>query len=355
MSLISQLRSYLLRILHSFTHNTPNPPEGPADERESPSCRFPLDDDSSDALTLPDGRKLGYAQYGSRTGKPIFYLHGLPGARTEAACFEDLAIELDARIIATDRPGVGWSSPHPDRSLLDHPKDLEELAKHLQLEEYGVLVGTANITFYSKDTGISGGGPYALACAASLPAESLKCVSIVCGLGPPDIGMKGACWANWLGFTFGYRYFPTATGWYLKRQLAAHLDLSDEQRFQRLRQEVLRDKSMHEKDREIMNDESTLRLFLRTSRQSFSQGADAVVQDGQLMCKDLGFRVEDIRPDLPVQLWYGKHDVAVPLNHGIQIAARLGGRAALRIEDETHLSIWANCSEQVLKELVRCL
>lgn len=152
MSLISQLRSYLLRILHSFTHNTPNLPEGPADERESPSCRFPLDDGSSDALTLPDGRKLGYAQYGSLTGKPIFYLHGLPGARTEAACFEDLAIELDARIIATDRPGVGWSSPHPDRSLLDHPKDLEELAKHLQLEEYGVLVGIANITFYSRDT-----------------------------------------------------------------------------------------------------------------------------------------------------------------------------------------------------------
>ncbi|EGE02793.1 alpha/beta hydrolase [Trichophyton equinum CBS 127.97] len=335
-----KLQAFLQRMLRRFISNTQSDPEDTTDASEAPRCRFPLDDDSSDALTLPDGRKLGYAQYGLLTGKPIFYLHGLPGARTEAACFEDLARELGARIIAADRPGIGWSSPHAGRSLLDHPKDLEELANHLKLDKYGVL-------------GISGGGPYALACAASLPPEKLKAVSIICGLGPPDIGMKGACWANWLGFTLGYRYFPMATGWYLKRQLAANLDLSDEKRYQRLRKEVFKSKSMPEKDREIMKDESTLRLFLRTSRQSFSQGNDAAVQDGRLMYMDFGFRVEDIRPGLPVQLWYGKQDVAVPLNHGVQIAARLGGRAALRVVDETHLSIWANYGEDALRELFR--
>ncbi|KAK2837015.1 hypothetical protein FQN49_006490 [Arthroderma sp. PD_2] len=342
MSLISDLGAYLLGVFRSFITGTPvSPSAALKDERsEPPKCRFRLDDDSSDTFTLSDGRKLGYAQYGSLTGKAIFYLHGLPGARTEAACFEELALELGARIIATDRPGVGWSSPHMDRTILDHPRDLEQLAKHLELDDYGVL-------------GISGGGPYALACAASMPPEKLKCVSIVCGLGPPDIGMSGACWANWLGFTLGYRYFPAATGWYLKRQLAARLDLDDEKRFELLLQDILRDKSMPEKDREIMRDESTLRLFLRTSRQSFAQGCDEVVQDGKLMCSDLGFRVEDIRADLPVHLWYGKRDVAVPLNHGVQIAARLSGRAHLRVEDETHLSIWENCREEVLKESVR--
>ncbi|EGD87290.2 hypothetical protein H113_05881 [Trichophyton rubrum MR1459] len=135
-----KLRAFLRRILHRFISNTQSDPEDTTDASEAPSCRFPLDDDSSDALTLPDGRKLGYAQYGLLTGKPIFYLHGLPGARTEAACFEDLASELGARIIAIDRPGIGWSSPHAGRSLLDHPKDLEELANHLKLDIYGVLV-----------------------------------------------------------------------------------------------------------------------------------------------------------------------------------------------------------------------
>lgn len=135
-----ELRAFLRRILGPFMSNTQSHPEDTTNEDKAPKCRFPLDDDSSDVLTLPDGRKLGYAQYGLLTGKPIFYLHGLPGARTEAACFEDLAQELGARIIAADRPGMGWSSPHAGRSLLDHPKDLEELAKHLKLEKYGVLV-----------------------------------------------------------------------------------------------------------------------------------------------------------------------------------------------------------------------
>ncbi|KAF3480535.1 alpha/beta hydrolase fold protein [Arthroderma uncinatum] len=340
MTLISDLRAYLLRALNFTTSNTPDSPQ--AAPTPTGSCRFRLDDDCSDTLTLPDGRKLGYAQYGSLTGRPVFYLHGLPGARTEAACFDDLARELGARIIATDRPGVGWSSPHPGRTVLDHPKDLEQLAKHLKLKEYSAL-------------GISGGGPYALACAASLPRDKLKAVSIICGLGPPDIGMSGAGWPTWLGFTFGYRYFSAATGWYLKRQLAARLDLSDEKRFELLRRDVLNAKSMLEKDRDIMKDESTLRMFLKTSRETFAQGCDGVLQDGKLLCNDLGFRVEDIRADLPVQLWYGKQDTAVPLNHGIQIAARLGGRAHLRVVDETHLSIWENCREQALKELIRSM
>lgn len=129
------------RLPTSTTSDTPlNAPTTSASEPAK--CRFRLDNDSSEAFVLPDGRKLGYAQYGSLTQKAIFYLHGLPGSRAEGAYFHDLGLELGARIVATDRPGYGWSSPHPDRALLDFPKDLESLAKHLELEEYAVLVGT---------------------------------------------------------------------------------------------------------------------------------------------------------------------------------------------------------------------
>ena len=98
------------------------------------------DIDSSATLTLPDGRKLGYAQYGSLIGRPIFYHHGLPGSRIEAAVFDDMAVDPPARIIAVDRTGYGWSSPHPGRTLLDHAKDIDFLANHLALDSYGVLV-----------------------------------------------------------------------------------------------------------------------------------------------------------------------------------------------------------------------
>ncbi len=70
---------------------------------------------------------------------------------------------------------------------------------------------------------------------------------------------------------------------------------------------------------------------------------------------DFGFRIEDIRPDLPVQLWYGKHDVFVPLYHGETIANRLGDRANLRVEDETHASIFYNWREQFLEDLVKSI
>jgi pimeloyl-ACP methyl ester carboxylesterase len=32
-------------------------------------------------ITLPDGRSLGYAQYGDTHGKPLLLFHGTPGSR----------------------------------------------------------------------------------------------------------------------------------------------------------------------------------------------------------------------------------------------------------------------------------
>ena len=140
MSPLPDLREYLGRLFASST-TAKSPVSDPAGlTDEPPKPHFRTDNNSSNTLTLPDGRKLGYAQYGLLTGRPIFYLHGLPGSRLEGAGFDELALKLGARVIAVDRPGIGWSSPYPNRTLLDHPKDLEQLAKHLDLDHYGVLV-----------------------------------------------------------------------------------------------------------------------------------------------------------------------------------------------------------------------
>lgn len=103
-------------------------------------CRFRLDTAASSKLTLPDGRDLGYAEYGSPTGKPIFCLHGTPGSRIELSFWHHHAERLGLRLVGLDRPGMGWSSPQPGRKVADHAKDVQFLAEHLGLEEYGVMV-----------------------------------------------------------------------------------------------------------------------------------------------------------------------------------------------------------------------
>lgn len=186
----------------------------------------------------------------------------------------------------------------------------------------------------------------------SLPREKLKCVSIVCGLGPPDIGMSEA--KSVLRFFFlGHRYLPSVVVAWYKRQPMGRLDLTDEKRLELLMQQASKSHATsHEKDADIMMDEDIQRVSLRTTRESFGQGFDGARQDGKLMSIDYGFRIEEIRPDLPVRLWYGKDDTNVPLNHGEQIAARLGGRAHLRVRKETHTSIFFNWRAEVLKDLI---
>ncbi|KAJ4372072.1 hypothetical protein N0V83_003845 [Neocucurbitaria cava] len=131
------------------------------------------------------------------------------------------------------------------------------------------------------------------------------------------------------------------------------MDLNDEERL-RLLLAPARLKSMtNSKDLEVMGNEDIMRLMLRSTRESYAQGFDGVRQDGKVMCTDFGFRLEDIRDDLPVQLWYGKQDTFVPLVQGVQIAARVGGIADLRVVDETHASISTNLKKEVLEEILK--
>jgi hypothetical protein len=107
------------------------------------NCKYILDNSYSHTFTLPDGRKLGYADYGDPNGKPLLYQHGLPGSRIEAARYHDLGRELGLRIVAVDRPGYGWSTPFEEygaRSVGTWAGDVGALTEHLGLGEYAVMV-----------------------------------------------------------------------------------------------------------------------------------------------------------------------------------------------------------------------
>jgi pimeloyl-ACP methyl ester carboxylesterase len=79
-------------------------------------CKYRLDNATSATLVLPDGRTLGYAEYGAPTGAPIFYMPGFPSSRIEGTGLDPKASRAGARIIALDRPVYGLSTRHPHRT-----------------------------------------------------------------------------------------------------------------------------------------------------------------------------------------------------------------------------------------------
>jgi pimeloyl-ACP methyl ester carboxylesterase len=120
-------------------------------------------------VTLPDGRKLGFAEYGDPNGAPIVEFHGLPGGRFYG--LEEPALwHAGARSITVERPGFGLSDPHPGRVLNDWPTDVAAFADALAIERFSVL-------------GVSAGAPYALVTGLGLPGR-VAGVGLACGLGP---------------------------------------------------------------------------------------------------------------------------------------------------------------------------
>ena len=107
-------------------------------------------------LRLADGRRLGFAEYGASGGQPLLFFHGTPGARLVAGFAHQSALRLNVRLIAPERPGFGRSDFQAGRRILEWPDDVAALADALGLERFAVA-------------GVSGGAPYALACAWRLP------------------------------------------------------------------------------------------------------------------------------------------------------------------------------------------
>lgn len=127
--------------------------------------------------TLSDGRTLAYAEYGVSDGAPVVFHHGTPGSRLLAILLDAAAREADVRVIAPDRPGFGLSDSDPGRTIEDWPTDVSALMDSLSIDRFGTV-------------GFSGGGPFALACAAN--CSRAASIGLISALVPgADGGMLG--------------------------------------------------------------------------------------------------------------------------------------------------------------------
>ncbi len=121
-------------------------------------------------LRLPDGRQLGYAEYGHPEGELILGFHGVPGTRLMYRPMAAEALRLGLRLVAPDRPGFGLSPPKAGRGLADWLDDVGQLVRHLDARRFSLI-------------GISGGAPFAVATAAHF-GERVAALGLIGPIGP---------------------------------------------------------------------------------------------------------------------------------------------------------------------------
>ena len=290
----------------------------------------------SQTLTLPDGRTLGFAEYGCPSGTPLFYFHGLPSSRVECADWDDLGKKLNARIFGVDRPGMGLSTFQPNRKILDWPSDFRHLTNHLGLTEY-------------RAVGSSGGTPYILACARTIPKDELRGVGILAGIGPWELGTAGMRWLGRLMFNL-LCLSPDLVGRLTARSFVKAAQDRDPEVSLKQFEEAM--KWMREKERAIFENNELLRKQVADAfKQAFIQGADGYVHEVKLVTNHWGFELQDI-VDHKVQFWYGDEDENTPISHGRQMAQRIPNAALKEYPGETHFTLSTNHAGSFLKEFL---
>lgn len=265
-------------------------------------------------LTLPSGRAIGWAEYGDPAGYPVLYLHGWPGSRHQGARLDMAGWVAGARVVAPERPGYGLSDFAPGWSMLDWASDLRDLAEVLQLERFAIL-------------GTSGGGPYALACAATLP-QRVSAVALASSVGPfdaPGLERIIATWRRSLARGMLRARLPLRLLlWSMARRVETDPDAFLEWSA----------RGLPPVDREIVSQPDYRDIARRDITTALADGGRAATQDAQVLTGRWGFRLADIQT--PVHLWYGGLDPIVPPLMGRHLADALPHATARYLPNEGH-------------------
>jgi pimeloyl-ACP methyl ester carboxylesterase len=267
-------------------------------------------------LRLPDGRHLGWCERGDPRGHPVFAFHGLPGSRHQAHPDDGIAVRSGARLIHVDRPGFGLSDAFPARTLRDWAADVRALADHLSIARFALV-------------GVSGGGPFACACACEL-GERVTRAALISSVGPPGTMAAAPSWLARSAFALA-RERPRllapllsvagglatrAPGMYVSR-LIARLPACD---------------------RAILCTPAMRAVLARDMQESLRHGPAGLLRDLQLEASPWELRFT--RVTCPVSLWHGDRDTVVPPSAVDALAALLPHALVRRLPEAGHFFVF---------------
>lgn len=276
-------------------------------------------------LYLKDGRRLGYLECGDPKGKPVLCFHGYPGSRLDFRWLEQAAGNRGLKLIAVDRPGIGLSDPVEPRSLTDFGGDIEELMERLRLKRPVVM-------------GVSGGGPYVLACLSRLE-KKIRAGVVVCGLGPMDTedSAKGMNASN-ASLFYCARNYPGTVRFILR--ITKYMMTKKVDTYYRLMGKVLPDSDQKRMGK--ITGENRQKV-LSANREIFRQGSRYLAQEAVLYTKPWEFSLKELRP--PIHFWHGYLDKNAPIRSAMRLCRQAPQSVSHWLVGEGHLILNRHADE----------
>lgn len=274
---------------------------------------------------MADGRRIGYAEYGAEGGDAVLWFHGTPGARHQISPdVNAVAGGRGVRLITIERPGVGESTPHLHDRVIDFAGDVEQVADQLGVDRFAVA-------------GLSGGGPYVLACAHAFP-ERVVAGAVLGGVAPTrgDDAADGGLVSLASRFRTPLAMLREPLGF----TMWGAINLLQPVRGQALELYL---RFQPPGDQRVFHLPGMKDMFLRDIAQGSRHRFHAVVYDVVLFTRHWGFSPRDVA--VPIRFWHGDEDHIVPLVHGHHVAELMADAQVIERPGESHLGALAALDE----------
>lgn len=274
-----------------------------------------------DSLTVrsASGGVIEVLVYGDQVGLPLVYHHGTPAAAVPFPLLDREASSRGLRVISYSRPGYGESSPRRAGTVADDTGEVVEVLRHLGVDGFVTL-------------GWSGGGPRALACAASMPDRCLAAATLA-GVAP--FAAEGLDWFAGMGQEN------------LDELGAADQGVEPLDAFLTVAAAGLREVSgaqIADGMGELVSgvDKAALTGELADHvaaafRHAMRHGISGWRDDDLAIVQSWGFDLSSVT--VPVSIWQGAADRMVPFTHGQWLAAHVAGARARLLPEEGHISL----------------
>jgi pimeloyl-ACP methyl ester carboxylesterase len=282
-------------------------------------------------IAVGDDRQIGFAEFGDPQGRAVFWLHGTPGARRQIPMEARVyAEQRQIRLIGVDRPGIGSSTPYQYDTVFAFADDLRTIADTLGIDKFEVI-------------GLSGGGPYTLACAAAMP-DRVVAAGVLGGIAPS----RGADAIGGGVMAFGSKVAPVleVAGYPIRLAAVSLVRLARPVASPAL---DLYGRLSPEADRHMLARPEFKAMFLDDLLNGSRKQLAAPFADVVVFARDWGFRLDEVK--VPVRWWHGDRDHIVPFEHGQHVVSRLPDAQLYHLPGESHLAGLGR-AEEILDTMV---